>query len=776
MQDVAKMGFQVDTSSLDKATASLDRMKAAASGLATSTSSTEMVISKASVQVAAAKTAEAREILSAMRASETATTSDIKMAVQSLKTARAAETKARSLLAAASAAQSLDAAQKAAAASTTNLFNKMSTSRSHIQPSATGLRFGSPADAPIPRDQMPNRFNTANIAAQFQDIGVTASMGMSPIIVALQQGTQLSAIINSMESPLKGIADAFKSIINPVSLLSIALTGLAVVLIQNIDWIKLAQSILNGFASALDFVAASVTYVADGLAVLAIAAGTVGAAFLAYKAITLALTIQYSALATAALASAGSMISSAVAASAAWVLAAVRTLMSLTALKAGFLTMAATAVTATATMVRAAGAATLAWLAALGPIGWITIAIGTLSAAVLVFREDLKNILGFDVLNAVKDGINKVIGFFFGLFESVWEMAKELFAKLKGESTRSIGEALSAGMSAALDRDYIGAIGDLASKAADKIRSFASGLTSVAQEDGKTKPEKDPWAELINNADRRLNSMKADQQALSMTAYEASKLRYETEMLNEAQQKNINLTPEMRRTITDLATTMATTELETNKLTQAMDFSKEVGRGFISDLKQGLRQGEGIWGSFANAAISALDRIMDKMLDLGVDMLFDGFKASSTGSDFFGSISSWLFNAKGNAFNSNGVTAFAKGGAFTNGVYNNPTMFTFGSGGSFGVMGEAGPEAVMPLHRGANGSLGVKAEITGSSQPIINIYNNTNSQATVQQRQTANGVEIDVMIDEIVGQKLGEQGTITNRSLNTYNSRRLIKR
>ncbi len=34
-------------------------------------------------------------------------------------------------------------------------------------------------------------FQTANIAAQFQDIGVTAAMGMNPLQIALQQGTQL---------------------------------------------------------------------------------------------------------------------------------------------------------------------------------------------------------------------------------------------------------------------------------------------------------------------------------------------------------------------------------------------------------------------------------------------------------------------------------------------------------------------------------------------------------------------------------------------------------
>jgi phage-related minor tail protein len=57
------------------------------------------------------------------------------------------------------------------------------------------------------------------------------------------------------------------------------------------------------------------------------------------------------------------------------------------------------------------------------------------------------------------------------------------------------------------------------------------------------------------------------------------------------------------------------------------------------------------------------------------------------------------------------VTAFADGG-----VVNQPTMFPMANGA--GLMGEAGPEAVMPLKRGKNGKLGVQVE-GGSQQPIV---------------------------------------------------------
>jgi len=70
---------------------------------------------------------------------------------------------------------------------------------------------------------------------------------------------------------------------------------------------------------------------------------------------------------------------------------------------------------------------------------------------------------------------------------------------------------------------------------------------------------------------------------------------------------------------------------------------------------------------------------------------------------------------------------FANGGAFSGGsqveayanggVVDRPTTFGM-SGGRTGLMGEAGPEAIMPLKRGANGKLGVQME-GGSSQPVV---------------------------------------------------------
>lgn len=75
-----------------------------------------------------------------------------------------------------------------------------------------------------------------------------------------------------------------------------------------------------------------------------------------------------------------------------------------------------------------------------------------------------------------------------------------------------------------------------------------------------------------------------------------------------------------------------------------------------------------------------------------------------------------LGNATGNAYTGGGpimVPSYGAG-ASSNDMYNSPTLFNFAQGGKFrkGVLGEAGPEAIMPLSRGSDGKLGVKVTNT----------------------------------------------------------------
>jgi len=70
--------------------------------------------------------------------------------------------------------------------------------------------------------------------------------------------------------------------------------------------------------------------------------------------------------------------------------------------------------------------------------------------------------------------------------------------------------------------------------------------------------------------------------------------------------------------------------------------------------------------------------------------------------------------ADGGVFAQNGIQKFARGG-----IVNGPTMFPFAKG--VGLMGEAGPEAIMPLRRGADGRLGVAASGGAGVNVTVNV-------------------------------------------------------
>lgn len=108
--------------------------------------------------------------------------------------------------------------------------------------STAAIKGRNAALAATPRGGSAQGFQTANIAAQFQDIAVTSAMGMNPLQIALQQGTQLSSVLGTMgngRQVVAGLAAAFTSLISPVSLVTIGLVAGGAAAIQYFSSLEL---------------------------------------------------------------------------------------------------------------------------------------------------------------------------------------------------------------------------------------------------------------------------------------------------------------------------------------------------------------------------------------------------------------------------------------------------------------------------------------------------------------------------------------------------------
>jgi predicted transcriptional regulator YheO len=130
--------------------------------------------------------------------------------------------------------------------------------------------------------------------------------------------------------------------------------------------------------------------------------------------------------------------------------------------------------------------------------------------------------------------------------------------------------------------------------------------------------------------------------------------------------------------------------------------AETIGDGFMS-MVDGTKTVKEAFRDMARDIIKQLYEV------LVIQRLVNGVKTILGGSGLF---------ADGGAFSAGRqIQAYANGG-----VVGGPTYFPM-SGGKTGLMGEAGPEAIMPLKRGKGGKLGVSVEGSSGS---VNVVNNIN--------------------------------------------------
>ncbi|HFQ7060627.1 TPA: phage tail tape measure protein [Citrobacter freundii] len=150
---------------------------------------------------------------------------------------------------------------------------------------------------------------------------------------------------------------------------------------------------------------------------------------------------------------------------------------------------------------------------------------------------------------------------------------------------------------------------------------------------------------------------------------------------------------------------------------QSADLVNNAMSGLVGNISDALAGNKVDWEDWASSVLQSMQKIILNA------MLVDSLRSASN-SGFFSSIGGMFGAGAGaasgstpsGAYNSaaSGIKLNAKGGAYaseslsaySNRIVSTPTYFAFAKGA--GLMGEAGPEAIMPLKRSADGSLGVR--------------------------------------------------------------------
>lgn len=143
-----------------------------------------------------------------------------------------------------------------------------------------------------------------------------------------------------------------------------------------------------------------------------------------------------------------------------------------------------------------------------------------------------------------------------------------------------------------------------------------------------------------------------------------------------------------------------------------------------------LTTGRANFADFTKSILTDITKMIVQMT------IFNALKSGLSGT--------WLGDAMGMAPNATGGVYTSPGlSAYSNSIVSSPTVFPFAKGGApnIGLMGEAGSEAIMPLKRGPDGNLGVRAyggSSAGGTAPVVNIHIDSDGN---QQVQASGGLE-----------------------------------
>lgn len=433
----------------------------------------------------------------------------------------------------------------------------------------------------------------------------------------------------------------------------------------------------------------------------------------------------------------------------------------LTAMASGFVALGTAGVAAVSAIAAAVAA---------NPIGALAVALTTAVSAAYFFRDEIQKAIGVDVIGIVKTAANYIIGSFVAAYEDVkfvwgnfgnimgaaviggvniaikainslvtsakvalndlistinmipgvdigkFDITSDPISEIDNPYARRLAGTVArrnAAVEAAMSRDWIGDFASNFETAAPGVLDLDDAVkkltTSTGKADKAAEKAAKAYRKIVDGARQFIAEQELERQALGMTEIEASRLRHEMDLLNQAKQAGINLTAAQTAELQGLAAQMAAAEQATKAAKATQDAYNEAAQGMGSIFK-GLLDRTKDW---KDALLDLIPVVLKLLNELAKAQGMQGLFGGGVFQSLIGGLLGMQF-AKGGVFDHSGVTAFAKGG-----IVSKATVFPFAKG--IGLMGEKGPEAIMPLHRGPDGSLGVRSanqNHANNNQPI----------------------------------------------------------
>lgn len=193
----------------------------------------------------------------------------------------------------------------------------------------------------------------------------------------------------------------------------------------------------------------------------------------------------------------------------------------------------------------------------------------------------------------------------------------------------------------------------------------------------------------------------------------------------------------------------------TDYSSMAADGMKQAMGGAVTSITDMLNGNVDSWKAWGVSVLKIIQNVLVNMAVANsvssIGSLFSfgasSAAAASSGTAIQNAGANFTFNAKGNVYDSPSLSAYS------NGVFQTPQLFAFAKGA--GVFAEAGPEAIMPLTRAADGSLGVRAVGTGGGQAVssapqvyITIDGNGNTSTQTSPGLEQFGADVGKYIDQ----------------------------